>query len=530
MKKIFSILFALVLVVSLGLAMASPVLADSRAVTPGWTDIDQVAAGAWHTVGVKEDGSVVAVGFNERGQCDVSGWADIDQVAAGGYHTVGLKSDGTVVAAGPEGAGGWPAYGQCDVSGWTDIDQIAIGCCSDHTVGLKSTGTVVATGNNVSGQCDVSSWTDITQVAVGGGHTVGLKSNNTVVAVGNDISEQCDVGNWTDITQVAAGGASTVGLKSDHTVVAVGSNYDGQCDVGSWTDIDQIAAGNTHTVGLMSGGIVVAVGDNNFGQCGEGVIETIDDGGTINALAEADIIVEVTGTATVIIYKYDSNPHAEALALHDAPASPDLLAAEDWIDLNKWLQVKPIYYETDTVLLIKLYYKDAEIDAAEAAKDVEIDEKSLRIRWYDSNTLEYEDCSPSGSGGVVTEPYGDYSGYMWVEVTEETYPTLAEAQASIDTFGGYGHPSEDFNGGFCSIATAAYGTDTAEQLDILREFRDDVLLPNRLGAKFVSLYYRASPPIADFISQNEVLRTAVRVCFVDPIVAILNWTHDLWPT
>jgi len=81
---------------------------------------------------------------------------------------------------------------------------------------------------------------------------------------------------------------------------------------------------------------------------------------------------------------------------------------------------------------------------------------------------------------------------------------------------------------FCFIATAAYGTDTAKEIDLLREFRDTVLLPNRLGAKFISFYYRTSPPIADFISQHEVLRTAVRVGFIDPIVKILTWTHDLW--
>ena len=82
--------------------------------------------------------------------------------------------------------------------------------------------------------------------------------------------------------------------------------------------------------------------------------------------------------------------------------------------------------------------------------------------------------------------------------------------------------------GWCFIATAAYGTDTAKEIDILREFRDAVLLPNRLGAGFVSLYYKTSPPIADFISQHEVLRTVMRVGFVDPIVKILTWSHDLW--
>jgi nitrous oxidase accessory protein NosD len=80
----------------------------------------------------------------------------------------------------------------------------------------------------------------------------------------------------------------------------------------------------------------------------------------------------------------------------------------------------------------------------------------------------------------------------------------------------------------CFIATAAYGADTAQEISILREFRDAVLLPNSLGAKSVSLYYRTSAPVANFISQHEVLRTAVRVGFIDPIVAISNWSHDLW--
>lgn len=80
----------------------------------------------------------------------------------------------------------------------------------------------------------------------------------------------------------------------------------------------------------------------------------------------------------------------------------------------------------------------------------------------------------------------------------------------------------------CFIATAAYGTDTAQQIDVLREFRDTVLLPSSLGVKFVCLYYKTSPPVASFIAKHEVLRTAVRVGFVDPIVQILDWTHDLW--
>ena len=81
---------------------------------------------------------------------------------------------------------------------------------------------------------------------------------------------------------------------------------------------------------------------------------------------------------------------------------------------------------------------------------------------------------------------------------------------------------------FCFIATAVYGTDSTEEIDILREFRDVVLLPSGLGAELVSLYYKISPPIAEVISRDDFLRTAVKVGLVDPIVAILNWSYALW--
>ena len=80
----------------------------------------------------------------------------------------------------------------------------------------------------------------------------------------------------------------------------------------------------------------------------------------------------------------------------------------------------------------------------------------------------------------------------------------------------------------CFIATAAYGTNDTEQINILREFRDKVLLPNKAGAAFVSFYYKVSPPIAGFISKNEVLRTIVRVGFVDPLVALVRFGQSIW--
>jgi hypothetical protein len=80
----------------------------------------------------------------------------------------------------------------------------------------------------------------------------------------------------------------------------------------------------------------------------------------------------------------------------------------------------------------------------------------------------------------------------------------------------------------CFIATAAYGTPTAEQIDVLQEFRDVVLLKSTVGSKFVALYYRLSPPVADFIARSNLLRTLVRELLVDPVVWAVDATGDMW--
>ena len=222
-------------------------------------DIVAIAAGNSHTVGLRTDGTVVAVGGNVYGDCNVSGWKDIVAIATGSWYTVGLRADGTVVAVGDNG------YGQCDVSGWKDIVAIAAG--DWNTVGLHADGTVVAVGPNNLGQCNVSDWKDIVAIAPGNSHTVGLRADGTVVAVGNNGCGECDVSGWKGIVAIAAGDSTTVGLRADGTVVAVGSNGFGECDVSGWKDIVAIAAGAYCTVGLRADGTMVAVGRNSSGQC-----------------------------------------------------------------------------------------------------------------------------------------------------------------------------------------------------------------------------------------------------------------------
>lgn len=223
-----------------------------------WTNVIQVAAGSFHTIAVRENGRVNASGLDSSDQTDVSSWTGIIQAAAGLSHTVGLKSDGKVVATGANDSG------QTNVTNWSSIDQVAVG--RSHTVGVKTNGTVVAVGLNGNSQLNVTSWSNVTQVAAGKAFTLGLMENGTVLGVGLNDKGQLNVTGWTNIIQIVARDSHSIGLKGDGTVVSTGSNLYGQRDVSTWTDIKEIATGRYHTVGLREDGTILAVGSNSGGQ------------------------------------------------------------------------------------------------------------------------------------------------------------------------------------------------------------------------------------------------------------------------
>lgn len=76
----------------------------------------------------------------------------------------------------------------------------------------------------------------------------------------------------------------------------------------------------------------------------------------------------------------------------------------------------------------------------------------------------------------------------------------------------------------CFIASACYQNIDAPEVDLLRQFRDTKLLPTKIGHLFVNLYYRVSPPIAEWLSRHHRIAGFIKVRILNPIVwAIRSW-------
>nr|MCH9658581.1 thioredoxin domain-containing protein [archaeon] len=86
-------------------------------------------------------------------------------------------------------------------------------------------------------------------------------------------------------------------------------------------------------------------------------------------------------------------------------------------------------------------------------------------------------------------------------------------------------PESTTDGGGCLIATAAYGTELAPQIQFLREIRDNTVMSTSSGAAFMTgfnqLYYSFSPTIADMERENPMFQETIRV-FITPMISTLS--------
>ena len=85
--------------------------------------------------------------------------------------------------------------------------------------------------------------------------------------------------------------------------------------------------------------------------------------------------------------------------------------------------------------------------------------------------------------------------------------------------------STEEEGGGCLIATAAYGSEMAPQVQLLRELRDNQLLQTESGTQFMTMfndvYYSFSPTIADYERENPLFKEAVKLA-ITPMISTLS--------
>jgi len=89
--------------------------------------------------------------------------------------------------------------------------------------------------------------------------------------------------------------------------------------------------------------------------------------------------------------------------------------------------------------------------------------------------------------------------------------------------------AEQQGGGGCLIATAAFGSEMAPQVQFLREIRDNTVLQTQSGSTFMTgfnqLYYSFSPAIADYERENSAFKETVKIAITPMLtsLAILNY-------
>jgi len=226
----------------------------------------------------------------------------VASVAAGGSHTMFVKTDRTLWAVGNGSTGqlgtGTAASRSTPVQVATNVAAVAAG--DSHTVFLKTDGTLWGTGLNGQGELGDGSngsrlapeqvATGVASIAAGSYYTLFVKTDGSLWATGDDSSGQLGNGSTSNRltpVQIATGVASAVGggshtffVKTDGTLWATGQNSGGQLGNGTTTSrttpvqiatgVTSASAGSSHTAFIKTGGTLWTAGDNSLGELGDG--------------------------------------------------------------------------------------------------------------------------------------------------------------------------------------------------------------------------------------------------------------------
>lgn len=288
----------------------------------------QIAAGEFHTLALRADGSLWAWGFNQNGQLGDGtqtarlvptkiGTGKWQYVAAGKAHSVAIDDKGVIWAWGRNADGQLGDGTQIDRlapvrlgPATTTVTYTAVAAGDTHSMARRADGALLAWGGNAKGQLGngtvaaslapaqvgTASWVSL---SAGASHSVAIRSDGTLWTWGDNAQGQLGLNiaanvnkmepqqvllagtanNW---SAIAAGGGHTLALRTDGSLWTWGSNSNGQVgndtlnnqfapvQIGSSTAWTAIAAGSQHSVAMMVDNTLWAWGLNLDGQLGNG--------------------------------------------------------------------------------------------------------------------------------------------------------------------------------------------------------------------------------------------------------------------
>jgi len=190
------------------------------------------------------------------------------------------------------------------------------------------------------------------------------------------------------------------------------------------------------------------------------------------------------------------------------------LTIKDQVDKT----IDELITEKNNVLAEAVYLNKLEILAQEKIKtniyqteaigNFEVDDKTLQIKFLEVMILSEQKSYTFAYSNTVDNFNNDLPKF---QESLDSFRILSQ-ESPIMT------PSEDKSseeGGGCLIATAAYGSEMAPQVQMLREIRDNQLMNTESGSAFMGafneLYYTFSPAIADMERENPMFKEVVKL-------------------
>lgn len=263
-----------------------------------------ISAGAYHSLALRTNGTVVGWGHSEFGEANPPASAtNVVAISAGGYQSLALRADHSVIFWGLHGGGNVVPESETDiaaiaagygfslvlrtngtVAGWGDFNSgallpatipenvtnvVAIAAGYAHALVLKADGTVLGWGDNTYHQTTIpASATNVVAISAGAAHSLALKADGTIIAWGTNNFGRLDVpADATNIIAISAGGLHSLALRADGYVFAWGWDAAGQTDIPpEATNVVEISAGYYDCLAKLASGLVIGWGGNYYGQ------------------------------------------------------------------------------------------------------------------------------------------------------------------------------------------------------------------------------------------------------------------------